>query len=278
MGVPDLVRYFDDAMVGSEKYGYMPISPFLFGRRWNKWSNELHPFRFAVKVTRFGRSGSDEDGELGDNVEGPDRVGGGDLSLEQVDSDEDLIRKKIDYYYGYLYDVRDKKNDSFRGYERPRVYGPDDYHRIAAFGVASFQVDWTDGRRKPDEDGRQWAYYPPDGCQVQNTNPGEGSYNRLGGPGPSCTYCWNYFAPTTVRESMVLKHGRGGVCLYEPEKSTWGPYVQYAWRLGQSGSFPYGADAWPWPKALRIRITMAALEDDQPVAYAFERVFYLNVQ
>jgi type II secretory pathway pseudopilin PulG len=278
MGIPDVVRYFDDAMIGCDKYGWEPISPFLFGTRWTSWSNELQPFRYAGKVFRIGRSGSNEAGTLGDAT--TPREGGGDLSSAMVDSEDQLAASDINYYYGYPLGIYDQTNGSFRGYERPRVYGPGDYHRIAAYGVASFQVDWSDGRRMPDgAGGRQWAFYPVDGCRVNNTNPRDGySYNYLGGPGVAQTYAWGYFSPTTARESLVLKQGVGGVCLYDPDKTDFGPYVFYAWRLGQSGSFPYGVDAWPWPKALRIRIILVGLEGGATTSFVFERVFFLNIQ
>lgn len=276
LSLNDVTRWFDDAMVGSDKYGYAAISPFLFGTTWASWMNELQSPRYASKITRVGRDGSNEDGQISESD--ADRKGGGDLTRHMVDSDEEISPSEV-HFSSWPLELTDKTCIAYHGYERPRVYGPEDYHRIAAFGVAAFQVDWADGRYQTVDGERQWAFYPTDGCRPQNSNLGaSGSYNLLGGPGPTQTYAWNYYSPTTVRESLVLKPGRGGICHYDPERTEYGQWVYWAWRLDTAGAFPYGIDAWCWPKALRVRIVLVRMDADQCIPFVFERVFYLNVQ
>jgi hypothetical protein len=263
MSLSDVTRFFGPAM-GSGDSPHNPVSAETYGLF--KY-DELAPYEPASKVWRFGRSGP------GPN--GPGAEGGGDLTSAQVDSDQAY-----------------PDNASYHGQERPKIFGPADYHRIAAFGVAAFQVDWSDGRRDLDNNGRpaKLLFYPADAALTAT-----GNYNKTG-PGTKYMFAWNALSPTSVRDtsvrtSFVATNTRYyNPVVYDPYPvSKWrtDPPDWEAWNLNtqqmfaqysSSGAGGVGRCGWPWPRALRVRLLIYDNTQDPPVGYQFEQVYHLLVQ
>jgi type II secretory pathway pseudopilin PulG len=285
MALSDLTRFFGPAMGhGSETNLPTLIDSFgMFSTFYGDGSQELTPFRLSSKVWRFGRSGRGPDGEA------PGTEGAGDLEPHQVDIEQTVPRRFLTESYAPQIQRRHVRHECTRGHERPKVFGPKDYHRIAAFGVASFQVDWSDGRRVAVKDsdgdyvGTRLQLYPESRL---------GNYSRLYielmGPGEKRTYCWNKQSPASIRRTGI-KRAFGGVNYsmryYDWYSSKPGNWADISWLTqnifggGTSmGGGGLGDGGWPWPRAIRIRLLMVDSGEDPPVAYQFEQVYHVLTQ
>jgi len=263
MSLSDVTRFFGPAM-GSRDAPYNPVSAESYGLF--RYS-ELAPYEPASKVWRFGRDGP--------GPSGPGAEGGGDLTRAQVDSDEPY-----------------QSSASYHGQERPKIFGPEDYHRIAAFGVAGFQVDWSDGRRDLDSNGRptKLLFYPADESLTAT-----GNYDKTG-PGTKYMFAWNGLSPTSVRDSSVRTSFTSTSSRYY-NPVVYDPYPTHKWRTdpsdweqwnlytqqmfaqySSSGAGGICRSAWPWPRALRVRLLLFDTSQDPPIGYNFEQVYHLLVQ
>ena len=293
MAVSDLTRFFGAAMgaggPNEHKWGdriQLPIDSYscgLFSTNSSEGKQELAPYRWASKVWRFGRSGRGPDGES------PGREGAGDLTMGQINSDYSVPN-------GFLGDgpkwapritgsyLRD---DCIRGHERPRIYGPKDYHRLAAFGVGSLQVDFSDGRRVAVKNSSgEWV-----GTKLQ-FYPGEteigGTMNlALMGPGETRSYCWNSLSPTCIRDSGLRKSFQGTTYSrryqsYSTKPDNWLDINRHTQNMFEqycsSGGGRLGNQGWPWPRAIRIRLLIYDVTQSPPVGYQFEQIFHMMVQ
>jgi len=285
MAISDLTRFFGPAMgVGGEdnlptygeNYG-------LFSTFYGEGTQELTPYRRSSKVWRFGRSGPGESGES------PASEGAGDLTRHQVNIEETVPGGMFTSSYAPQIQSGYTRQDCIRGHERPKVFGPKDYYRIAAFGVAQFRVDWSDGRRvavrnsNGDWVGTRLQFYPENKL---------GSYSRLYtdlmGPGEKRTYCWNRLSPTCIRDT-ALRKAFGGVTYdsrykdwYSSKPSNWQEINDYT-HNAFGGSCSYGGGGlgdggWPWPRAIRVRLLIYDSTRDPPIGYLFEQIFHVLVQ
>jgi type II secretory pathway component PulJ len=277
MGVSDLTRFFGPAMGSGGEAGNLDLtgdnangSYGLFSQHWCDGREELTPFRKAAKVWRFGRDAT------GPNGEPPGTAGAGDLTAEQVDIDLDVPADFLTATNTWLpkVDAKYYRSKWIRGHERPRIFGSADYHRIVGYGVASFQVDWSDGRR--DATGRL-VFYP-------ETAAGTTMDLDLLGPGQKRAYCWNALSPTSVRDTgLRMSFGAGfGDMKYANDLTAdrvltnW--YTENAWGGYGAGSGSMGNAGWPWPRALRVRLLIYDTLQDPPIGYRFEMVYHLLVQ
>jgi type II secretory pathway pseudopilin PulG len=286
MGLSDLTRFFGPAMgIGGEK-PQLPdvIENFgLFSSNGGEYKNELAPYRLSSKVFRLGRDGPGESGEAAG------AEGGGDLTREQVN-----VEQSIDpnFFSGPSWNIQidsaHLRDDVIRGQERPKIFGPKDYHRLAAFGVGCFQIDWTDGRRKTSTvNGEQ---VPGDLLFYPATSFGGTLNTALIGPGTKWMYCWNGLSPTSIRDTGMRK-AFGGVTYttiyqywngdYNPP-ANWREYSQYTQNMfgGQcsNGGGSLGRIGWPWPRALRVRMILYDSTSDPPVGYEFQQISHLLTQ
>jgi type II secretory pathway component PulJ len=297
MSVTDLTRFFGPAMGlggagnerdwrGGNRGTHLPADPFssgLFSTNNGEGKQELAPYRLASKVWRFGRNGP---GLAGEN---PGSEGSGDLTQGQVDS-EQLV--PADFVsdgptYNPQIPAQHARNDSIRGHERPRVFGPKDYHRIAAFGVAGFQVDWTDGRRLAEQTSGEWEgtrlqFYPSD------TELGGTLELALMGPGVTRSFCWNSLSPTCIRDSALRKAFAGTTYAQKWQHyssnlpGNWmaiDSHTQYMFsQYCSSGGGRLGNQGWPWPRAIRVRLLIYDTTQEEPIGYQFEQIFHILVQ
>jgi type II secretory pathway pseudopilin PulG len=284
MSMSDLTRLFGPAMgIGGEQGLPNVTENFgLFSGNGGVLKHELAPYRLASKVLRVGRDG------LGLRGEPPGGEGGGDLTRYQVD-----IEKQIpaDFFTTWNYNgtiqSQYNRDEVIRGHERPKIFGPEDYHRIAAFGVAAFQVDWSDGRRKVVTDGNGNSA-PQDIDFYPETGFGATLSLSLMGPGELRMYCWNGLSPTSIRDT-ALRKAFGGVT-YETRYQDWNSDLPGNWREithytqnmfnGEcsNGGGALGRIGWPWPRAIRVRMILFDTASDPPVGYRFEQVFHLLTQ
>jgi hypothetical protein len=252
---------------------------------------DLMPWRTASKVFRLGRDGPGIDGESAGHE------GAGDLTAGMVNQEPPNIltdgRFPTEKYrgsswsynyasggYSTVYSDGTYNNCTsagWRGHERPRIYGPKDYHRLMAFGVPVFQIDWTDGRRDQD---RRLIYSPEYmpwtnvSIPAMHTNGDlERCYQWKFGPGPPIDYCWNFHSPEHVR-NMNLKITRG----VSPEAHVGPQNGPDCGPWGQGGSDYYGMSGWARPKALRVRLMIADPSTDPPQAYEFSETYTLLAQ
>lgn len=272
MGISELTRFFGPAMgAGGEVNLGGPHKSFgLFSTMYGDGRQELTPFRMASKVWRFGRSGGDS----------PGGEGSGDLTRNQVNIEQTIPE-------GFASSAADSRiyaehldEDCIRGHERPKIFGPEDYHRIAAFGVASFQVDWTDGRRVPvkDADGNWVAtrlqFYPE--------APLGGSLTlALMGPGVKRAYCWNSHSPTSIRNTSLRK-SFGGFSSANASSNRL-DMERYSQNMFGSSVIAMdggglGTEGWPWPRAVRVRLLIYDTTQAPPIGYEFEQIFHMLVQ
>ncbi len=281
MSLSDLTRYFGPAM-GSGGELNLPTVPGSFGLfSTDFWSDEyedcgdaydeLMPYRLSSKVWRFGRSGP-----------------GGDLTEAQVNVSlptgfisEGLI---VDRYTRHVYPY-------LRGQERPKVFGPQDYHRVAAFGVASFQVDFSDGRRVECSDGKWKLQFYPDDVGASRV-----TYVGVMGPGQKRLFCWNSLSPTSIRDTSLRKAFGGSttyrtrysskinvddVSVPRTEPANWREVNFYTQNMFNAGSAPGGLlsdGGWPWPRAIRVRLLIFDVTQEPPIYYQFEQIFHMLVQ
>ncbi len=279
MGISDLTRFFGPAMgVGGENnlpaygenYG-------IFSTFYGEGTQELTPYRRSSKVWRFGRSGGDS----------PGSEGSGDLTRAQVNIEQTVPCGFLTGGYAPSIAAEHKRDDCIRGHERPKVFGPADYHRIAAFGVAQFQVDFSDGRRVAVKNannewvGTRLQFYPeqPLGGHLST---------ELMGPGEKRTYCWNRLSPTCIRDTSLRK-AFGGVT-YTTRWQSWNASKPANWEeinrythnaFGGKcslGGGSLGNGGWPWPRAIRVRLLIYDTARNPPVGYMFEQVFHMLVQ
>ena len=282
MGISELTRFFGPAMgAGGEKNltGHIESSG-LFSTMYGDGRQELTPFRLASKVWRFGRSGGSS----------PGGEGSGDLTRDQVNTIVEDGFLAASPAYSPPIAAGHERDDCIRGQERPKIFGPEDYHRIAAFGVARFQVDWSDGRRVPVKDandnwvGTRLQFYPeqPIGGYLDI---------ELMGPGRKRTYCWNSHSPTSIRNTSLRK-SFGGVTGSLPYRSgyssanwpsewlnmSWYSQNMFGGSVSSVGGGYLGTEGWPWPRAIRVRLLIYDTTQDPPIGYEFEQIFHMLVQ
>jgi type II secretory pathway pseudopilin PulG len=267
MGINDLNKLFWSAM-GS--YG----NPFLYGTKFGGLNDpydaisgdvlliepeDTRPWRPLSKVFRLGRNGP------GPDSESPGCEGAGDLDADCVNEEPPAHLEEGDPYPTYRYSTRMR---GWRGHERTRIYGPKDYHRLVAFGVPVFQVDYSDGRRKDGE----LAFYPAErpSDRIIWDYPGldDGDYDFKAGPGTYLTFAWNGFSPRHVRNAYLRKKQYGtsssDICC---------PYGAVSGR-----SYELNRSGWSWPNAIRVRIVLVDPSSDPPAAFEFRQVFTLLAQ
>ena len=288
MGISELTRFFGPAMgAGGEENltGHIESSG-LFSTMYSDGRQELTPFRLASKVWRFGRSG-------GSN---PGGEGSGDLTRGQVNTIVEDGFLAASPAYSPPIAAGHERDDCIRGQERPKIFGPEDYHRIAAFGVARFQVDWSDGRRVPVQDpndstkwigGTRLQFYPEHKL---------GGYSSLSlelmGPGVKRTWCWNSHSPTSIRNTSLRK-SFGGVIYAMPYITgdfrlssapsnrldmDWYSQNMFGGAVSGTGGGDLGDAGWPWPRAIRVRLLIYDTTQDPPIGYEFEQIFHMLVQ
>ena len=294
MSVADLTRFFGPAMGSGGEVNLPTVSSSfgLFSSHGGEAYNEMMPFRLASKAWRLGRSGGDS----------PGSEGSGDLTEVQVNPTVPP---------GFIVDgaivERLARRSYVRGHERPKIFGPKDYHRIAAFGVAGFQVDFSDGRRaEEDADGKRALLFYPDqlalsspvytevmGPGVRREVPGEeGVFYTTG---EKRMYCWNSLSPTSIRDTSLRvafggttyrtryssKVWEGDVQVPRTEPADWRKFNLYTQNMFNSRA-AYGdklGDAgWPWPRAIRVRLLIFDASQEQPIDYRFEQIFHMLVQ
>jgi type II secretory pathway pseudopilin PulG len=301
MAIRDLTRFFAPAMGhGGETNLPTLIDSFgVFSTFYGEGSQELTPYRRSSKVWRFGRSGKGPGGES------PGAEGAGDLTPAQVDIEQTVPSGMFTSSYAPAIVPGFEREPCIRGQERPKVFGPKDYYRIAAFGVASFQVDWSDGRRVAKQDssgnyvGTELQFYPENRLgnysklYMTLMGPGERRTYSSGGTyttGEKRTYCWNQLSPGSIRDTSIRK-AFGGVTYtrkyyswsnnYDPP-SGWADISWYTQSmfLGECsmGGGGLGDGGWPWPRVVRVRLLIYDTTQDPPTGYLFEQIFHLLVQ
>jgi len=267
MSVTDLTRFFGPAMGagGEENLPYLTQSYGLFSSYRGEGYGELMPYRLSSAVWRFGRSGP-----------------GGDLSEAQVN-----VSIPHGLISGGSIAAAHERDDCIRGQERPKIFGPEDYHRIAAFGVGSFQVDFSDGRRMAVQDandnwvGTRLQFYPSDlglSCSLST---------ELMGPGVKRTFCWNALSPTSIRDTSLREAFVGTTYRTRYRKDGAGNpanwrdvnfYTQNMFNTSSAYGDKLGDAGWPWPRAIRVRLLIFDTTEAPPVAYEFEQIFHVLVQ
>ena len=284
LALSDLTRHFGPAMgIGGQDRLPDVIENFgLFSSNGGVLKNELAPYRLASKVLRHGRDGPGRSGES------PAEPGAGDLTGRQVDIEEHIPSDFFNKWsYGGKIQSQHERNDVIRGHERPKIFGPADYHRIAAFGVASFQIDWTDGRRSVTSDAN--GNTVPQKMEFYPEKPFGGTLSlSLMGPGTMRAYCWNALSPTSIRDT-ALRKAFGGVT-YTTRYQDWNSNLPANWReitrytqnmfngRCSNGGGPLGRIGWPWPRAIRVRLLIYDGTADPPVGYRFQQIFHVLTQ
>jgi hypothetical protein len=224
--------------------------------------SDLQPWQPASKIFRLGRNGPGIHGEAAGSP------GAGDLTRSMIDCEPPWHLLDSDPYPSYTDTDMGADPTTYRGHyghQRTRIYGPADYHRILAFGVPVFQVDWSDGRRK---DGKL-VFYPGD-CRPSNQYGWDAwSHYWKRGPGEICMFAWNSFSPEQVRAAYI----RGS-----KQTANYASYSNLPYSASTSGCRDIGRTGWPWPKALRLRIVLLDLGADPPMGYQFSQVFTLLAQ